>query len=410
MISAMRQVGAIGVAVLFGTVLLSVYRSHLVVTGLPDAAASAAKSSVVAGVGDRAEKTGSASLLDSVRHAFVTGIDTMLWVCAGIALVSAILRPSSCPGGPTATPARPRAEPIGPRAEPTAPEPPAPLLIKATRDGQNWKRDRSVHREPRPARRLARAEEGQDACCDQGARAPALRRAGLPAHHRGADRGGGGGVLKHVLPVLPHEGRPHPAGRHGHSDGRGVRAAAARTRPGRRRPRRHPGGSRVLQRGRPRRAPADLDLHHDRAGGYGPGPWDEFARTITVISEALAKRTGTPGGRPGRPGSLPAIVGVIMSITMPRKAVQPRADRGHVRAHRPGAGPARGRAAALSRSARARMRRASPARASPSPSPSPTACTGNGLSSRPLLQHRAVVHECRYYAAWNHMNAASMPY
>ena len=90
LISAMRQVGAtIGVAVL-GTVLLSVYRSHLVVTGLPDAAAAAAKSSVVAGVAV-AQKTGSAPLLDSVRHAFVAGMDTMLWVCAGIALVSAIL-------------------------------------------------------------------------------------------------------------------------------------------------------------------------------------------------------------------------------------------------------------------------------------------------------------------------------
>ena len=70
--------------------LLSVYRSHLVVTGLPDAAAAAAKSSVVGGVAV-AQKTGSVSLLDSVRHAFVTGMDTMLWVCAGIALVSAIL-------------------------------------------------------------------------------------------------------------------------------------------------------------------------------------------------------------------------------------------------------------------------------------------------------------------------------
>jgi hypothetical protein len=30
-------------------------------------------------------------LLDSVRHAFVAGMDTMLWVCAGIALASAIL-------------------------------------------------------------------------------------------------------------------------------------------------------------------------------------------------------------------------------------------------------------------------------------------------------------------------------
>ena len=90
LISALRQVGAtIGVAVL-GTVLSSVYRSHLVVTGLPDAVASAAKSSVVAGVAI-AHKAGSATLLDSVRHAFVTGLDTMLWACAGIALASAIL-------------------------------------------------------------------------------------------------------------------------------------------------------------------------------------------------------------------------------------------------------------------------------------------------------------------------------
>ena len=31
------------------------------------------------------------SLLGSARHAFVAGLDTMLWVCGGIALVSAIL-------------------------------------------------------------------------------------------------------------------------------------------------------------------------------------------------------------------------------------------------------------------------------------------------------------------------------
>ena len=70
--------------------LSSVYRSHLVVTGLPDAVASAAKSSVVAGVAI-AHQAGSVPLLDSVRHAFVTGMDTMLWACAGIALASAIL-------------------------------------------------------------------------------------------------------------------------------------------------------------------------------------------------------------------------------------------------------------------------------------------------------------------------------
>jgi hypothetical protein len=110
LISAMRQVGAtIGVAVL-GTVLSSVYRGHLAVTGLPAAAAAAAKSSVVAGVGV-AHALRSVTLLDSVRSAFVQGMDTMLWVCGGIALASAILallflprRPEGIPGrtGPPA--------------------------------------------------------------------------------------------------------------------------------------------------------------------------------------------------------------------------------------------------------------------------------------------------------------------
>jgi EmrB/QacA subfamily drug resistance transporter len=105
LISAMRQVGAtIGVAVL-GTVLSSVYRSHLVVTGLPDSVAAAAKSSVVAGVAI-AHQAGSAPLLESVRHAFVSGMDALLWVCAGIALASAILAviflPRRTEGGETA--------------------------------------------------------------------------------------------------------------------------------------------------------------------------------------------------------------------------------------------------------------------------------------------------------------------
>jgi EmrB/QacA subfamily drug resistance transporter len=90
LISALRQVGAtIGVAVL-GTVLNTVYRGHLDVTGLPAAAAAGARSSVVEGVGV-AHRLGSAALLGSARSAFVTGMDTMLWVCGGIALASAIL-------------------------------------------------------------------------------------------------------------------------------------------------------------------------------------------------------------------------------------------------------------------------------------------------------------------------------
>jgi MFS transporter, DHA2 family, multidrug resistance protein len=111
LISALRQVGAtLGVAVL-GTVLASVYRSHLTVTGLPAAAAAAARSSVVAGV-RVAHAAGSAALLEAARSAFVQGLDTMLWVCAGIALVSAILAviflPRQADGMP-AVPTRPAA-------------------------------------------------------------------------------------------------------------------------------------------------------------------------------------------------------------------------------------------------------------------------------------------------------------
>jgi hypothetical protein len=53
-------------------------------------AASAAKSSVAAGV-QVAHTVGSAALLDSVRTAFVHGMDIMLWACGGIALASALL-------------------------------------------------------------------------------------------------------------------------------------------------------------------------------------------------------------------------------------------------------------------------------------------------------------------------------
>jgi EmrB/QacA subfamily drug resistance transporter len=113
LISAMRQVGAtIGVAIL-GTVLNSVYRGHLDVTGLPAAVANAAKSSVVAGVAV-ADTLGSAALLDSVRHAFVAGLDTMLWICGGIALVSAILAVLFLPRRPegAAGPAAAAAAPV----------------------------------------------------------------------------------------------------------------------------------------------------------------------------------------------------------------------------------------------------------------------------------------------------------
>jgi MFS transporter, DHA2 family, multidrug resistance protein len=106
LISALRQVGAtIGVAVL-GTVLGSVDRGHLGVTGVPAAAAAVAKGSVIAGV-RVARALGSASLLDSARSAFVQGMDTMLWACGGIAIACAVLavvflprRPDGMTGAP----------------------------------------------------------------------------------------------------------------------------------------------------------------------------------------------------------------------------------------------------------------------------------------------------------------------
>jgi EmrB/QacA subfamily drug resistance transporter len=90
LMTAMRQVGAtIGVAVL-GTVLSSVYRSQLALTGLPADVAAAAKNSVGAGVAV-AQRLGSPQLLAAVHAAYAGGVDVMLWVCAGIATAAAIL-------------------------------------------------------------------------------------------------------------------------------------------------------------------------------------------------------------------------------------------------------------------------------------------------------------------------------
>ncbi len=90
LITAMRQVGGtIGVAVL-GTVLATVYQSHLHLTGLPATATAVIRASVAGGIAT-AKATGSLVLLDTVRAAYVHGLDIMLWVCAGIAIVAAVL-------------------------------------------------------------------------------------------------------------------------------------------------------------------------------------------------------------------------------------------------------------------------------------------------------------------------------
>jgi MFS transporter, DHA2 family, multidrug resistance protein len=115
LITAMRQVGAtIGVAVL-GTILLSAYRSQLHLAGLSAAAGAAVRTGVAAGVGVAAELH-SVAFLDSVRAAFAHGLDVMLAVCAGIAVLSAVL----------ALVFLPRRARVGGRGQPGAAVAPAP--------------------------------------------------------------------------------------------------------------------------------------------------------------------------------------------------------------------------------------------------------------------------------------------
>jgi MFS transporter, DHA2 family, multidrug resistance protein len=90
LMTAMRQVGAaIGIAVL-GTVLNSVYRSHLAVAGLPASVAATARSSVGTGA-EVALRLRSPELLAGVRVAYASGVDVMLWVCTAIAIAAAVL-------------------------------------------------------------------------------------------------------------------------------------------------------------------------------------------------------------------------------------------------------------------------------------------------------------------------------
>ena len=111
----MRQVGAtIGVAVL-GTIINDAYREPAAPGRAARAAASAIRSSIGAGV-QVAHAVGSAALLAVVRDAYVHGLDIMLWVCAGIAVASALLALAFLPrraGGPTqvAAPRRRRHRP-----------------------------------------------------------------------------------------------------------------------------------------------------------------------------------------------------------------------------------------------------------------------------------------------------------
>jgi MFS family permease len=107
LMTAARQVGAtIGIAVL-GTALSTVYRSKLSLPGVPPRIEEQARASVGTGVAV-ARQLHSPELLGAVHAAYASGVDVMLWACAGIAIAAAVLAavflPRQLPGGAAAPP------------------------------------------------------------------------------------------------------------------------------------------------------------------------------------------------------------------------------------------------------------------------------------------------------------------
>lgn len=97
LVQAMQKVGApLGSAIL-GSVLVSVYQSDLSLGALPPPAAAAVKQSLFAGIAV-AQRLHSPALLESVRQAFVHGMDVALMVSAGIAAAAAVLSLAFMPG------------------------------------------------------------------------------------------------------------------------------------------------------------------------------------------------------------------------------------------------------------------------------------------------------------------------
>jgi MFS transporter, DHA2 family, multidrug resistance protein len=90
LMQAVQKLGPAFGATILGSVLNSTYQAQLNLTGLPAPAAEAVKKSVFGGIAV-AHQLGSPALLDSVRSAFVAGMDNGLRVSAAIAVAGAVL-------------------------------------------------------------------------------------------------------------------------------------------------------------------------------------------------------------------------------------------------------------------------------------------------------------------------------
>ncbi len=89
-LQALNKVGGPFGAAILGSVLSAAYQARLDLAGLPEQAVAAIEGSVFRGVAI-AQQTNSTALLDSVRTAFVHGMDQALLVSAGFAVAGAIL-------------------------------------------------------------------------------------------------------------------------------------------------------------------------------------------------------------------------------------------------------------------------------------------------------------------------------
>jgi DHA2 family multidrug resistance protein-like MFS transporter len=105
LIQAVRMVGGSFGAAILGSVLNSGYRGHLDLTGLPPAAARTVREGVYGGLAV-ARKTGSAALADDIRAAFVHGMDVLLVVSAGLAVLGVLLALVLPPRQPEVGPGR----------------------------------------------------------------------------------------------------------------------------------------------------------------------------------------------------------------------------------------------------------------------------------------------------------------
>jgi EmrB/QacA subfamily drug resistance transporter len=118
LIQALRQVGGtIGIAVL-GTVLSTGYHARIDDAGVPTAAAATVRSGVGAGIAT-ARRLDDAALAQTVRSAFVHGMDTVLLASAALTLLGIVLAvlclPRRVPAPPTPAPSPPAPEAVAAR-------------------------------------------------------------------------------------------------------------------------------------------------------------------------------------------------------------------------------------------------------------------------------------------------------